>query len=95
MKGWQEGTLGRPRKPASPDPRVERRRETYRLSKARAYERSKHERGRCSRNEKGFCPLDVPTKRPGPKPKPDPRPAIPKRVTVTLDDGRRAWYERP
>lgn len=39
----------RPRLPASPDPRIERRRETYRRSKLRTYERRRHARGVCKR----------------------------------------------
>lgn len=94
MQDWQAGMLGRPRKPKSDDPRIERRRETYRISKQRTYERTKHERGKCSTATLGYCPLQIEPKTGGRPRKPEPEPP-PKRVTVTLNDGRRVWYERP
>lgn len=61
---------GRPRKPRSDDPRVERRRETYRRSKARRYERLRHKKGDCVRQRGAVCPLSLPRRQPGPRPAP-------------------------
>jgi hypothetical protein len=50
--------MGRSRLPVAPDERTERRRDTYRRSKARRYERLRHRRGECIWTVAGVpCPL--------------------------------------
>jgi hypothetical protein len=48
---------GRPRLPASPDPKVEKRREQYRRSKRQQYERRRHREGKCNRDRGKPCPM--------------------------------------
>jgi hypothetical protein len=57
---------GRPRKPASDDPRIERRRQQYRLSQLRKHEKERHAEKRCRRELGRPCPLKDPIENPTP-----------------------------
>lgn len=93
---------GRPRLPADPDPKVNRRRAQYRRSKLRRNEQKRHDSGRCLRDDGRRCPIYEPEPEPTlPKPKQGQLAPTSRKVEIgqpfqgrkvmLTPDGRRVW----